>query len=202
MRCMSVFTTPPTPTPMRRRTLLATSVQLAMGGAASAALLRAHAQPSYPVSEAQLQRAVDSRFPLTYPVRGLLDLKLQAPRLRLLPEQNRLGAAFDVEASGPALHRARSGRFDLDFALRYEPRDLTIRAHQLRVNTLQLDGLAAQPSALLAAYGPALAEQALQDAVLHTLKPQDLALPDGMGLQPGSITVTAQGLVIGFVPKA
>ena len=29
----------------------------------------------------------------------------------------------------------------------------------------------------------------------------DLALPDSMGVQPGSITVTARGLVIGFVNK-
>ena len=29
----------------------------------------------------------------------------------------------------------------------------------------------------------------------------DLALPDAMGLQPGDITVTPQGLVIGFVNK-
>ena len=54
---------------------------------------------------------------------------------------------------------------------------------------------------LLASYGPQLAEQALQGAVLHTLTPQDLTLPDSMGVQPGSITVTARGLVIGFVNK-
>ena len=29
----------------------------------------------------------------------------------------------------------------------------------------------------------------------------DLALPNAMGLQPGSITVTDAGLTIGFVPK-
>lgn len=41
----------------------------------------------------------------------------------------------------------------------------------------------------------------LLEVVLHRLRPQDLALPDGMGLQPGSITVTPEGLTIGFVPK-
>jgi hypothetical protein len=39
------------------------------------------------------------------------------------------------------------------------------------------------------------------EVVLHTLQPKDLALADVMGLQPGSITVTASGLVIGFVAK-
>ena len=42
---------------------------------------------------------------------------------------------------------------------------------------------------LLGSYGPQLAEQALQGAVLHTLKPEDLALPDSMGVQPSTITV-------------
>ena len=36
---------------------------------------------------------------------------------------------------------------------------------------------------------------------MHRLRPQDLMLADGMGLEPGAITVTAKGLVIGFVTK-
>lgn len=49
-------------------------------------------------------------------------------------------------------------------------------------------------------YGPALAQQSLLEVVLQ-LSPQDLALPDGLGMQPGSLTVTSEGLVIEFVPK-
>ena len=142
------------------------------------------------------------RFPLRLPVGSLADISVQPPRLRLLPAHNRLGANMVVEAAGQALRRAYTGTFDLDFALRYEASDLSVRAHQLRVNALQFDGLAPPASALLATYGPALAQQALQGAVLHTFKPQDLALPDGMGLQPGSITVTAQGVMVEFVAKA
>ena len=186
---------------MNRRLLLTLSARLAMGGALYASLPSARAQPSYKVTAAQLQEAVAARFPRRYPVQGLLDLDAQAPRLRLLPEQNRLGAEMAMQVAGPALRRSYSGTFDLDFALRYEASDLTIRASQLRVNALHFDGLPPGPSELLAAYGPALAQQTLQGAVLHQLKPQDLALPDAMGLEPGSITVTAQGLVIGFVTK-
>lgn len=186
---------------MQRRRLLAASTRLALGGAAYLALSGARGQPSYTVTTAQLQEAVAQRFPLRKRAEGILDITVQAPRLRMMPEQNRLGAAMAVEAGGPALRRAYPGTFDLDFALRYEASDMTIRAHALRVNTLQFEGLPPQASLLLASYGPQLAEQALQDAVLHTLKPQDLALPDSMGVQPGSITVTAKGLVIGFVNK-
>ncbi|SFU70234.1 hypothetical protein SAMN05216350_10431 [Polaromonas sp. YR568] len=190
---------------MKRRLLLAaslaTSTRLALGGAAYFALFATHSQPSYTVTTAQLQDAIAKRFPLRKRAEGILDITVQAPQLRMLTAQNRLGAVMAVEAGGPVLRRAYPGTFDLDFALRYEASDMTIRAHELRVNALQFDGLPPQASMLLGSYGPQLAEQALQGAVLHTLKPQDLALPDSMGVQPSTITVTDKGLVIAFVNK-
>ena len=159
------------------------------------------AQPRYTVSTAQLQQMVAQRFPRRFPVADLLNLDVQAPRLRLLPAQNRLSAEMAVEAAGPALHRSRKGRFEVDFTLRYEPSDRSLRAYQLRFKQLSIEELQPAAVAWLNSYGPALAEQALQEVVLHQLRPQDLALADVMGLQPGPITVTEVGLVIGFVPK-
>ena len=186
---------------MNRRRMLTLPAWLLAAGAAGPGLSGVHAadRPGYTVSAGQLEQAVAERFPLRYPVGGLLDLMLLTPRLRLLPELNRLGAEMPVEAAGPALGRRYSGTFDVDFALRYEARDRTVRAHRLRVNALRFPDLPPGPSALLDAYGIALAEQALGEVVLHTLRPQDLALPDAMGLQPGSITVTPKGLAVTFV---
>ncbi len=186
---------------MKRKSLLALAAWIALGGAGLLAPPAARAQPNYTVSAEQLQEAVAQRFPLRYPVGGLLDLTLQAPRLRLLPELNRLGTEMVVDAAGPALARSSTGTFDVDFALRYEASDQSIRAHKLRVNSLRLSGLPPGPSALLEAYGPAIAGQTLLEVVVHRLRPQDLMLADGLGLEPGAITVTAKGLVIGFVPK-
>ena len=186
---------------MKRKLLLTLMACIGFGGAGLLTLPGAHAQPGYSVSAEQLQEAVGRRFPMHYPMGGLLDLTMQAPRLRLLPEQNRLGAEMVVEAAGPALARSSTGTFDVDFALRYEASDQSIRAHQLRVNSLRLSGLPPGPSALLEVYGPALAGQTLQEVVVHRLKAQDLALADDLGLEPGAITVTAKGLLIGFVAK-
>ena len=185
---------------MKRRLLMTMPLWLSLGTACSA-LPIADKPPGYTVSAEQLQQAVAKRFPLRYPVGGLLDLNVQAPRLRLLPETNRLATEMVVQAAGPALRRSYTGAFELDFALRYEASDQSIRAHQLRVNSLRFPDLPPGPSELLNAYGPALAEQTLQDVVLHQLRPQDLALPDAMGLQPGNITVTPKGLAISFVNK-
>ena len=160
------------------------------------------ALPQYKVSTAALQAAVATRFPLRYPLPGVLNLDVQEPTLRMLPALNRLNAQMVVVASGPALNRSHQGTLDVEFGLRYEATDRTVRAHQLRLVRLQFPTLQPSVVAMLNTYGAALAEQTLQEVVLHTLRPQDLALPDGLGMQPGSITVTNDGLTIGFVPKA
>ena len=157
--------------------------------------------PGHRVSIGQLQQAMAQRFPLRYPVPGVLDLDLRTPRLHLLPEQNRLRAEMAVDAAGPALHRPHQGSFNIDFALRYEASDRTLRAHQLRLSRLRFPSLRPEVVEMLNAYAPALAEQSLQEVVLHQLQPEDLKAIDAMGMQPGPITVTPTGLVIGLVLK-
>ena len=159
------------------------------------------APPHYTVSKEQLQAALAQRFPLRYPVPGLLDLDLQSPQLQLLPQTNRLRATLAVQAAGPALERSHAGQFALEFGLRYEASDRTIRATRLSLQRLQFPTLQPGVVALLNSYAPVLAEQSLLEVVLHQLQPKDLALADVMGLQPGGITVTESGLEIGFVSK-
>lgn len=186
---------------MKRRLLLTLPGWTALAAVARAAKPGAPGGPGYKVTAEQLQQALAQRFPRRYEMGGLLNLNVQAPRVRLLPEQNRLGTEMVVDAAGPALARTSTGTFDVDFALRYEASDQTLRAHQIRLNALRLDDMAPGAAALLQAYAPTLASQALKEVVLHKLKPQDLMLTDGLGLEPGSITVTAKGLTIALVPK-
>lgn len=190
--------------PMKRRLLLTLPGWIALAaaaGVARAATPEAPGGAGYKVTLEQLQQALAQRFPRRYEMGSLLNLNVQAPRVRLLPELNRLGTEMAVDAAGPALARTSTGTFDVDFALRYEASDQTLRAHQIRLNALRLDDMAPGPAALLQAYAPTLASQALKEVVLHKLKPQDLMLTDGLGLEPGSITVTARGLTIALVPK-
>lgn len=191
---------PPMP---HRRQFLTTGIGTSMGITGGAALLltarAAQAQPSYTVALAQLQQMVAQKFPRSVPVQGLLDLTLQAPRLHLLPEVNRIGAAMAIDAAGPALRRSHTGQFEVEFALRYEARDRTLRAHQIKLVRLDFPTLQPAVNDLLNVYGPVLAEQSLGEVALHQLRPQDTAMFDGLGLQPGPITVTAKGLTVVFV---
>ncbi len=190
---------------MQRRLFFSAAVCASFGNLARANAPDADDAPGKPpgvtVPTAVLQSSVAQRFPMRYPVQGLLNLDLQPPTLSLLPAQNRLRAAMVVDAAGPALNRSHRGTFDLDFALRYEASDRTLRAHQLRIDRLRFPSLQPGVVELLNTYAPALAEQSLREVVLHRLQPQDLRMADAMGMQPGTITVTDAGLVIGFVLK-
>jgi hypothetical protein len=190
---------------MHRRFFLSAGRGLAQAGLVLAILqgmsANAFAQARYTVSAEQLQQMVAQRFPLRYPVADLVNMDVQGPALRLLPSLNRLSAQMAVEAAGPALAQSQNGTLELDFALRYEASDRTIRAHKLRFKRLQIAGLPPVASQLLNAYGPSIAEQALQEVVLHQLQAKDLATADNLGLQPSTITVTDNGLVIGFEMK-
>jgi hypothetical protein len=160
------------------------------------------AQPSYRISREQLQRVLGQRFPLRYSMPGVLELEISEPHLRFLPEQNRLGSELMIDAAGPALARSHSGSVAMDFALRYEASDMSIRAHRIRVQSVRLSGLPRDAAALIDAYVRAAAERALLEVVLHQVRASDLALPNTMGFEPASITVESEGLAIGFVPRA
>jgi hypothetical protein len=185
-----------------KRRLLVTGAALLGIEVGGCSLAPAHAaQPNYKISLGQLQRVMAQRFPRRYPVRGMIDLDIDVPQLRLLPDANRVGAQFTTRASGPLLQRARNGNIDLDFALRYEASDRTVRAYEIAVNRIEIEGLRPDAAQLLDAYVRASASESLLELVVHQLQPKDLALADTMGLEPGDITVAADGLVVGFIPK-
>lgn len=183
---------------LRRRHWLTGSLALLAG----AACTTGRGEPrSVTVPLERLQAVVDDRFPRRLSASGLLDVIVQAPRLRLLPALDHLGARVDVSASGPLLASAGSGEADLDFALRYEASDRSLRATELHLNALRLTGVPPSAEPLLR---QALADglrQSLREVVLYRLREQDLLLADTLGLQPGAITVTPEGLRVALVAK-
>lgn len=149
----------------------------------------------------QLQAKLAGKFPKAYPVAGLLQLQLQAPTLNMLPASNQIRALLPVLLSGPVLKQNYQGRLDVNFGLRYEASDRTLRAQRVQVNALQIDEAPEALSAMLATYGPRLGEQMLENLVLYQFEEKDLALADTMGLQPGAITVTSEGLNVAIDSK-
>ena len=147
----------------------------------------------------RLQAAVAKRFPRSYSVQRLLDVSVQAPLLSLLPAMDHIGAQLSLSASGPLLQRDYTGQADVDFALRYEPSDRSLRATELNVNALRLDDMTESGAALLQNYLADAVRKAVREVVVYRLGEDDLRLADTLGLQPGAITVTGDGLRVELV---
>lgn len=185
-------------TPHTRRDTLRSLVTLsALAGSTALWPTAARAAPGpYHISTQALEKTIAQALPIHRSVNKLLQVDLQAARLKMLPATNRIGALIDVQASGLALNRSHDGTLHLEFSLRYEHSDHSLRAHAIQVQSLSLPTLPAQTQALLNMYSPKLSELALGELVLHRLRAPEAALLDTMGVKPEKITVTPHGIDI------
>ena len=155
---------------------------------------------SLTLTEADLARWIEKRFPADRRLMEVIDFHIDAPRVRLLPESNRIATEFGLQASDRLFGRSFKGRFVLDGALRYDAPTHEVRLTQVRVESLQFDGMPAPMQATVNRLGGLLAEQLLDEVAVHRFKPEDIERAQRLGLQPGAVTVTPRGVEIALVP--
>lgn len=154
------------------------------------------------VTQAQIEKGLQGQFPKQFPIAGLLQMDMEQPQLQLLPASNQLQTVLKVQLAGPALRNPLTGHMQVRFGLYYEPKDRSVRAQRVEVLGLELQDANPAMADMVKTYGLRLAEQALQGFALYTVKAEDLELADSLGLQPGAITVTEQGLDVAIENKA
>lgn len=152
------------------------------------------------VSREKLQAALDRRFPYETHPAGVFVVKVGVPRLQLLPERNRLRVDLAIEAGDRIVRSSGHGALALSFALRYAPADATIRAADVRVEDMQLQGLPERWRAPAQVAGTLAVEHVLEGVALHAFRPDELARAQGR--RPGAIRVTPAGLEIALVPAS
>ena len=187
---------------MNRRELLA-----AIGTPAAAATLLLSGCAAVPrsitLSEAELQAQLARRFPLQRSVLDRVELQLSDPRLQLYAASNRLATELTLRGVERRSGRSLQARLALDYALRFEPADASVRLVGPRVRSLQFEPAPATPSGrveMLQQMGIALAERTLDDLVLYQVSDQRLRALRGAGYRPGVLRVTPAGLEITIEP--
>lgn len=152
------------------------------------------------LSETELQGLVERHVAKEHRVAEVIDLKLERPRIRLLPERDRIASALDITALERISGRVLRGSLSAEHTLRYEPADATLRIAQLRVQDFQLDlgaGLLTGPAARLSAV---IVERALADAVVWRASESQRDALARAGVQRADIRVTPRGVEVKFAP--
>jgi hypothetical protein len=166
-----------------------------------APLLASLAPRSVTVPAERLQQAIAQRFPIKQRLAEVIELEVLLPRLSLLATGNRLATDIDLKVADRLLGGNYSGSIALDFGLRFEPNDNTIRMTGARVNRVSLAGVPEPYQTAITRNAPRLAERLFDNRVLHQFSDKDLSLVNGLGLEPGEITVTPNGLRVSLVPR-
>ncbi|HEX5686499.1 MAG TPA: hypothetical protein VFY73_20920 [Ideonella sp.] len=180
----------------RRRSLVRA---LAAGaGAALAGCTGLMGAPRVAYGEAELNQMLGRRFPLERRVLEALDLSLANPRLTLRPEAARLATEFDLLARDRVFGHSWRGQLALDYGLRFERSDNSLRLVGARVTRLTLDkGGGAQAERI----GALVIEQMLADTVIHRLKPEQIDRLTQAGYELGEVKVTVRGVEIDARPR-
>jgi hypothetical protein len=152
------------------------------------------------VSEAELQQIIARQFPVKNRYLELLDITVSAPRVKLLPDTNRLATELEVNSSDRLFKTPFKGSLTMNHSLRFEPGDNSLRLADVRVERFQMDGMPSGLQGQMNRIGSFLAGELLQDHVIHTLKPEDLKAAQGRGYAPGELKVTSRGITLTLNP--
>jgi hypothetical protein len=154
--------------------------------------------PKVVLTVSDIERLVQRQFPVDKRLLDLFDVTVNAPRISLLPERNRLAAVTKLQARSILVAGGWQGQLTFDSALRWEPSDQTLRLNQVRVQDLALDNSSPLARSAGERMGAALAERLLEDFALYTLPPERAAQMRALGLSPAAVTVTGRGVEISF----
>ena len=153
------------------------------------------------LSQAKLNELVAKRFPYTRNFSGLADLSLQSPRLRLLPQTNRLGTAVDMVVSERLTGSRYTGGLDLDYGLRFDEQEGAIRMADVKVNRIAVDQVPPAQRQLISQYAPRAAETLLSNVVLYRIPDEYLGMARNLGWVVSTLRVQADGLRIELGPQ-
>jgi hypothetical protein len=160
-----------------------------LGGCAS--LIGSH---DVSISESELTLLLARQFPLERKVLEVIDLQVTNPQVHLLPESNRIGTELDVSAFDRLFGSRAQGHVKLDYGLRFQATDHTIRMTQVHVRDLTLESGSNSLHGAAQRIGGLVAENVLENLVLYRMRPSQADEMDRLGLVASPITVTAQGI--------
>ena len=148
-----------------------------------------------------LNAMLDKRFPLDRRLAEVLDIRISRPTVSLVPERNHLATRLTMEGADRLFGSRFTGALALEYGVRYEASDQTLRLVDVHVTELHWNEAVSSGRGVIQRFGGAAVEQMLEDTVIHKLTPEQLERAARYGYQPSAAQVTLRGLEITLVPR-
>ena len=153
------------------------------------------------ISAGDLQQRLANFFPVQRDVLNLIRVTVDVPELEMLPQSNRLALSVHANVQDRSGSREYRGSLAASFALRFDPGTSALNMVDVKLDSIQIDGLAPSAQKAVTGLGALIAKERLEGHVLYRIRPQDLATGDRLGYTVAAVDVTAQGLAVRLIPK-
>ncbi len=153
------------------------------------------------VSQTELQSRLAAHFPLQKKLLEVFVFTVDTPTLTLQPDAHRIASHLNVSLHDRLAGRDYRGSVNLGFGLRFDAEAQALRMVNVRVDSLQIEGLSPAAQQAVALLGPMLAQEKLEDQLIYQFKPEDLRRASLMGYGVSSIDVTPQGVSLRLAAK-
>jgi hypothetical protein len=147
---------------------------------------------------ARLQRNIDQRFPLEHRAMAVFALRLQEPRLAMLPN-DRLALSATLSVSSPLMRQQYGGSLALSGRLAIDQARNAVMLTEARLDDFTLDGLDERTQRQVGSAVRLLADGLVQDTPIYTWRPDELRYA-GVQFVPTAIRTSAAGLSIHLEP--
>ncbi|WP_170845063.1 DUF1439 domain-containing protein [Chitinasiproducens palmae] len=154
----------------------------------------------YTFSRAQLQRAVERKFPYRQQVAQIADLTLTDPRLTLLPDNNRLAIDVAARVATALLAQPAAGALRLSATPAYDADARAIVLRNAAVDRIDMGDYAGPYTGQINTAIASLVQSLLENYPVHTFKPEELSFA-GVHYRPGTMTVLRDGVRVTIVEQ-
>jgi hypothetical protein len=182
-----------------RASAFTVAAALGLGGCAQ---ITKESMRTVTLSQGQLQALLDRQFPQDKRLYELFDVRMTQPKVRLVPgtgaAPGRLGTDLALEASERITGRRTSGSLSLDYGLRYEPSDGSVRLSNVQVKDAKLELGGQAVSGGVSRMAGVLAERLLDNFEVYRFPADKLETLKKVGFNSADIAVTERGLQMKF----
>jgi hypothetical protein len=156
---------------------------------------------SVQLSKTDLEQKLARVFPLQRKLLEVFSVTVDKPQVDFLPQLHRVATTLNVSLQDRLQGREYHGNLRASFGLRYDAQATALRLSEVRIESLQIEGLSRNAQDAVTRLGSLLAQDKLEGMELYRVKAEDAARADRLGYIVGSVEITADAVVLHLVAK-